>query len=126
MIRNLSKKLLAVHCLKIIALYLVGYFLASHYRPFQNEERFFDLGLADSGVSFVSIISVYLIFTPPFKSRFYAKRNAIFISFVYLSQEVYCYFFPGFVGTFDFKDIVYYSIGVIVIYWGDVLKRNVI
>jgi|GEM_PF-5552433 len=80
----------------------------------------------DSGVALVSIISIYLILTPPDKSQFYAKKNANYLLFVYLTQEAYCYFFPGFVGTFDFKDIIYCFLGYIMIYYFDVNKRSVI
>lgn len=125
-IGNFSKKVLAIHYLKILSFYVIGYFLASYYRPFQNKEVFFDFGLADSGVAFVSLVSIYLILTPPNMSQFFAKRNALYLLFVYLSQEVYCLFFPGFVGTFDFKDIVYCVLGFIFVYWGDVLRRSVI
>jgi hypothetical protein len=47
-----------LHFLKILTLYIIGYFLASHYRPYQNSLGFFDFGLADSGVGLVSIIDL--------------------------------------------------------------------
>lgn len=104
----------------------MGYLLASHYRPFQNSQSFFDLGLADSGVGLVSIIAVYYIFTQPSKNQIQAKKNALVVLFVYLSQEIFCYFFPGPLGTFDVQDLVYYTIGYVLIYWYDVKGREII
>ncbi|WP_194774724.1 hypothetical protein [Pararhodonellum marinum] len=119
-------KPLTLHFFKIIALYLIGYLLASHYRPIQNSQGFQDLGVADSGVGLVSLMAVYLIFTPPSRPQAKAKKNAIIVLSVYLIQEIYCYFFPGFVGTFDFKDLVYYVFGFMLIYWFDVRERKVV
>lgn len=123
MYKILQFKPQSFHYLKIVLLYLVGYFLASHYRPIQNSRKFFDFGLADSGVGLVSIIAIYLIFTPPYKNRFQSKKNSFLVLFAYIIQEIYCYFFPGFVGTFDFKDLIYYLVGFTLIYFFDVNRR---
>lgn len=114
-----------LHFLKILTLYIIGYLLASHYRPYQNSLGFFDFGLADSGVGLVSIIAVYFIFTPPSKSQEQAKKNALLVLFAYLSQEIYCYFFPGFVGTFDFKDLIYYFLGFAIVFFFDIKRRRI-
>jgi hypothetical protein len=117
-------KPILLHYLKISSLYIIGYILSSVYRPFQNSKGFFDFGLADSGVGLISIIIVYLFFAPPSKSLEQAKKTASLVLFVYLIQEIYCYFFPGFVGTFDFKDILYYLVGFFFIYYFDVNSRD--
>lgn len=126
MSKTILNRPLFLHYLKILTLYFSGYHLASHYRPFQNRQDFFDFGLADSGVGLVSIIIVYLIFTPPGKSQNQAINNSYKVLFAYLSQEIYCYFFPGFVGTFDFKDLIYYILGFILAYQFDAKGRPVI
>lgn len=126
MYKILQYKSKSFHYLKILTLYLLGDLLASHYRPFQNKRGFFDFGVADSGVGLVSILAVYLIFTPPGKSQSQAKKNSLCVLFAYLSQEIYCYFFPSFVGTFDLSDLVYYFFGFILLYWFDVKKRGVV
>ncbi|MCH7399030.1 hypothetical protein MM236_13580 [Belliella sp. DSM 107340] len=126
MMKNILCSPKILHFKKIFILYLIGYFLASHYRSYQNSHSFFDFGLADSGVGLVSIIIVYLIFTPPSKSRMQARKILFLVLFAYLSQEIYCYFFPGFVGTFDFKDMIYYVLGFVFVYWFDVKRRRVI
>ncbi len=115
-------KLQSSHYIKILALYLIGYFLASHYRPIQNSQGFFDFGLADSGVGLVSMMLIYFLLTSPNKNQLKAKENALLLLFFYLSQEIFCYFFPGLVGTFDFKDLVYYVFGYILLYWYDVKR----
>jgi hypothetical protein len=122
--QRLYQNPLIKHNLKILVIYLIGYFLASHYRPFQNNNGFYDFGIADSGLSMGAIIFVYLVLTPPYKSISKAKTNALSLLFIYLSQEIYCFFFPGFVGTFDYKDIFFCLFGFGVIYWGDVLRRD--
>mgnify|MGYP006140109629 CR=1 FL=1 len=122
--QRLYQNPLIKHNLKILVIYLIGYFLASHYRPFQNKNGFYDFGIADSGLSMGAIIFVYLVLTPPYKSISKAKTNALTLLFIYLSQEIYCCFFPGFVGTFDYKDIFFCLCGFGVIYWGDVLRRD--
>jgi len=116
----------SLHYLKIVTLFLCGYILASHYRPFQNSQNFFDFGLADSGVGLFSLVMIYFIITPPNKSQSKAKENAMGILFVYLAQEIFCYFFPGPLGTFDVKDLLYYTIGFLLIYWNDVKGREII
>lgn len=115
---------LTTYIFKIFSFFLIGYLIASHYRPFQNKLGFFDFGLADSGVGLISIIIVYFLFTPPMKTQVQAKKNAFLILFVYLSQEIYCYFFPGFVGTFDVKDLIYYVVGFILIFYFDAKGRS--
>ena len=60
--QRLYQNPLIKHNLKILVIYLIGYFLASHYRPFQNKNGFYDFGIADSGLSMGAIIFVYLVF----------------------------------------------------------------
>ncbi len=110
--------------LKIISLFFLGYVLVSHYRPFQNKIGFFDFGLADSGVGLVSLVLVYFVFTPPIINQYKAKENVLMILFVYLSQEIFCYFFPGLIGSFDVKDLVYYIFGFILVYCINVRSRG--
>lgn len=107
---------LSSHYWKVIVLFFIGHILVSYYRPFQNKHGFYDFGLADSGVGFVSLILLYLLFTPPNKNLADSFQNAKLILFVYLSQEIYCYFFPGLLGTFDFNDILYYLFSFYFIY----------
>ena len=109
------------HFLKIVALYLAGDFLASHYRLIQNELKFLDFGLADSGS--VSIIAIYLIFTLLKKIDFNLIK--FFFGFIYLhNSRNILPLFPGFVGTFDFKDLIYFLVGFILIYLFDFNKRD--
>jgi hypothetical protein len=117
---------LFIHFIKILILYIVGHSLASHYRPFQNNHGFYDFGIADSGIGLVTFILLYLILTPPNKSRYKANENALAVLFVYMSQEIYCFFFPGFVGIFDIKDLIYYAFGFLVVYYFDVSRRSLI
>ncbi|TXE02542.1 hypothetical protein [Algoriphagus aquimarinus] len=112
--------------LKIIIILLVGYVLASHYRPFQNSYGFFDFGLADSGVGLVSVVVLYHLLTPPYKNQTLANTNALLVLFVFVSQEVFCFFFPGPVGTFDFSDLIYYFFGYAVVYLTDVTHREIL
>jgi hypothetical protein len=112
--------------IKLVILYIIGYFLASHYRPLQNNLGFFDFGLADSGVSTISFISIYLILTPPRIKKSKAIENAISILFIYIGQEIFCFFFPSLIGTFDVKDIVYCLFGCFYIYHCDILKRHIL
>lgn len=119
-------KPLFINILRILLLYLIGYILASHYRPFQNSLGFFDFGLSDSGLGFIHIVITYFVLSPPYHNQVQAKKVGLLILFIYLSQEVFCYFFPGLIGTFDFKDLIYYVFGFLFIYFFDVKSRRVI
>ncbi|MDN3667932.1 hypothetical protein QWY93_01070 [Echinicola jeungdonensis] len=109
---------------KLISLFLLGYVLVSHYRPFQNELGFFDFGLADSGAGLVSLVFVYFLLTPLNTTQEKANENAFLVLFIYLSQELFCYFFPGLIGSFDFKDMLYYCLGFILVYCFDMKSRG--
>lgn len=125
-INSSNRSNISSHYWKIFVLFFIGHILVSYYRPFQNDHEFFDFGLADSGVGFVSLIMLYLLFTPPYKNRVESVKNLKLVLSVYLSQEIYCYFYPGFFGTFDFKDLIYYIFSFYFIFLFDIKARKII
>jgi hypothetical protein len=85
---------------------------------------FDDLGLADSASGMISFIIVYLIFSKRSMSYLESRNIAIWIFLIYSTQEILSYFFP-FVGTFDLKDLLYYLIGLIIVFYFDIRKKRV-
>jgi O-antigen ligase len=108
----------------ILILFGLGYFLVNYYRPFQNIHKFFDLGLADSASGMLSFMMVYFFLSQDKTNRREALELSLSILCLYLLQEILSYFFPGRIGTFDWKDLVYYSFAFIIIYFFDVKGRK--
>lgn len=121
-----NNKALLLQYLKVIALLIVGNLLSNHYRPYQNSQGFFDFGLADSGVGLIHILVCYTLLVPSKLNRSKAHEISLVILFFYLGQEIFSYFFLGFFGTFDWKDLIYYLLGFMLVYEFDVKNRSVI
>ncbi|MCH7407659.1 hypothetical protein [Belliella aquatica] len=112
--------------LKVSAFLVVGNLLSNHYRPYQNSQGFFDFGLADSGVGLIHILVCYILLVPPKLNYSKAREISLVILFFYLTQEIFSYFFTGFFGTFDWKDLIYYLLGFMLVYEFDVKNRSLI
>lgn len=112
--------------LKVFALLIIGNLISNHYRPYQNSQGFFDFGLADSGVGLIHFLVSYILLVPPKLNRSKAHEISIVILFFYFGQEILSYFFDGFFGTFDWKDLIYYLLGFMLVYEFDVKNRSVI
>ncbi len=114
------------HSTKILSLFILGYLLVSHYRPYHTKKEFNNLGLADSGPGLVSLLIVYLFFNKPAKSQSPSLKSALLILTIYLSQELFCLLVPGIIGAFDYKDLIFYIIGFFLIYLLDIRKKALV
>jgi hypothetical protein len=108
----------------ISILFALGYFLVNYYRPYQIRFNFPDFGLADSGSGMISIIIVYLLLSRRRMDYSESRNLSVFIFSLYVFQELLSYFFPGFIGTFDWKDLLYYFFGFLIVYFFYVKDRK--
>lgn len=108
----------------IFLLFTTAFVLVNYYRSFKVKCDFDDLGLADSASGMISFIIVYLISSKRSMPYLESRNIAIWIFSLYSTQEILSYFFP-FVGTFDLKDLLYYLIGLVIVFYFDIRKKRV-
>lgn len=118
MVKRNCKRIILV-CL----LFILSFVLVNYYRPFKAKHDFYDFGLADSGSGMLSIFIVYLLLSRKNMSYLSSRNLALWIFSLYFTQEILSYFIP-YIGMFDMKDLLYYLIGLVFIFYFDVRKRK--
>lgn len=107
----------------IFLFFLLSFVLVNYYRPIKVNYGYNDFGIADSGSGMISLIIVYLVVSRRKITYFESRNLAIAVFSIYFFQEVLSYFINS-IGTFDFKDIIYYLLGFVFIYYFDVKGRK--
>lgn len=100
----------------LVLLLCLGYFLVAFLRPYLVKNNYFDFGIGFSGTGLIAILISFILFDNDYLGYLESKLRLNIIFIIFIIQEIFCYFFPRIIGTFDYLDIIYYFLGYIIAY----------